>query len=205
MSDSDMNVRPAPVTKGEVTRARLLVSGRKVFERFGFYDARILDIAAEAEIAVGSFYTYYDSKNELLREIIVQVNVGMFSDWLDPSGETDLRTSIAAMVRHFLNFYQETAELQRLIESVATIDPSFRALRLERRRRSVARSVRAIEELKRSGLVDEDLSSYLVANALCAMLANFSYVSFVLGENFDVEESVQLLTSIWTSALTGAE
>jgi len=125
----------------------------------------------------------------------------MFSEWLDPSGETDPVATIAEMVRHFLEFYRETAELQELIESVATINPSFRALRLERRRRSVARSVRAIEHLQRGGLVDEDLNAHLVASALAAMLANYAYVSFVLGENLDIDESVPVLTTIWTRAL----
>jgi len=109
------------------------------------------------------------------------------------------------MIRHFLEFYKETAELQTLIESVATISPSFRALRLERRRRthrrSVTRSVRAIEHLKQIGLVDEDLDTYLTASALAAMLANYAYTSFVLGENLDIDESVAVLTEIWVRAL----
>lgn len=201
MDDQDEIPHLARPTKGELTRARLLIAGRRVFERSGYFDARIVDIAAEAEIAVGSFYTYFDSKDELLREIVTEVNVGMFSEWLDPSGDTDPADTIADMVRHFLEFYRETAELQTLIESVATITPSFRALRLQRRRRSIARSVQAIEHLKLAGLVDQDLNTQLVASALGAMLANFSYVSFVLGENFDIDESVFVLTDIWIKAL----
>jgi len=177
------------------------MAGRRVFERSGFHDARIVDIAAEAEIAVGSFYNYFSSKDEVLQEIISEVNVRMFSEWLDPLDDADPVAPISAMIRHFLEFYKENAELQKLIESVATISPSFRALRLERRRRSVTRSVRAIEHLKRIGLVDEDLDTYLTASALAAMLANYAYASFVLGENFDVEESVAVLTDIWARAL----
>jgi|TARA_R110002110_G_scaffold87802_1_gene228524 hypothetical protein len=58
------------------------------------------------------------------------------------------------------------------------------------------------DQRRRTGeLVDQDLNTQLVASALGAMLANYSYVSFVLGENFDIDESVSVLTDIWIKAL----
>ena len=49
--------RHAPLSrKGLQTRARLLEAAKKVFERDGFLDARIVDITERANLAPGGFY-----------------------------------------------------------------------------------------------------------------------------------------------------
>src|SRR5581483_6805206 len=55
--------------KGERTRARLILAAKQVFERDGFLDARIVDIAKTADMAPGSFYHYFTSKEEIFREV----------------------------------------------------------------------------------------------------------------------------------------
>jgi AcrR family transcriptional regulator len=65
--------------KGRRTRARLLQAGKSVFERDGFLQARITDIAAEAQISHGTFYHYFDSKESLFREIAEEVEVRLVS------------------------------------------------------------------------------------------------------------------------------
>ena len=55
--------------KGEQSRARLIESARTVFENHGFLTARIADIAAAAGMSQGSFYHYFDSKEQIFREV----------------------------------------------------------------------------------------------------------------------------------------
>ena len=42
---------------------------REVFEREGFLTARIADIASTAGLSQGSFYHYFDSKEQIFREV----------------------------------------------------------------------------------------------------------------------------------------
>src|SRR5579871_1270025 len=60
---------PPRSRKGAQTRARLLEAAKKVFERDGFLNARILDIAETAGLKHGSFYHYFDSKEQIFREV----------------------------------------------------------------------------------------------------------------------------------------
>jgi AcrR family transcriptional regulator len=55
--------------KGVRTRARLIDAAKQVFERDGFLDARIVDIAETADLAPGSFYHYFDSKEQIFLEV----------------------------------------------------------------------------------------------------------------------------------------
>ena len=52
--------------KGFETRARLVAAAKQVFEEVGFLAARISDISARAGLSHGSFYHYFDSKDDLL-------------------------------------------------------------------------------------------------------------------------------------------
>ena len=45
-------------------------AAQKVFERDGFLDARITDITATARTATGSFYTYFNGKEEIFLAVV---------------------------------------------------------------------------------------------------------------------------------------
>ena len=57
MRQSEVDDAAPRMTKGQRTRRRLLESARTVFERQGYYDARVVDIATEAGVGHGTFYT----------------------------------------------------------------------------------------------------------------------------------------------------
>lgn len=54
-----------PLRKGELTRLALIDAAAVVFARSHFQNARIADICAEAGRAVGVFYRYFSSKEEI--------------------------------------------------------------------------------------------------------------------------------------------
>ncbi len=64
-------LRDRPTTeRGTRTRAALIAAARKVFERSGYLDARLIDIAKEAGCATGSFYTYFANKEEVFAAVL---------------------------------------------------------------------------------------------------------------------------------------
>ncbi len=52
---------------------QILNAAMKVFNRKGLADARMEDIAKEAELSVGGVYWYYKSKDEVVFAILDQV------------------------------------------------------------------------------------------------------------------------------------
>ncbi len=65
----EAKVEPIRSRKGAQTRARLIVAGQFIFERDGYLEARIADIAKRAGVSHGSFYHYFESKEQIFREI----------------------------------------------------------------------------------------------------------------------------------------
>jgi len=56
--------------RGLRTKEALVRAAAEVFVHDGFFDARIVDITARAGVAVGTFYTYLDSKEAIFRAVV---------------------------------------------------------------------------------------------------------------------------------------
>jgi AcrR family transcriptional regulator len=189
-----------PLTaRGARTRAKLVVAARAVFERDGFNNARIADIAVEAEVAYGTFYTYFPSKEMLFREVVRDLQPAL----IEPAatGPESISERIARAHRAYLDGYGRNARIMGVLEEVATYDEGLREMRRDIRQLFVDRTVRAIIRWQESGLADPTLDARYAGSALGSMVDRFAYVWLVLGEDFELDRAVDTLTQLWVNAL----
>jgi AcrR family transcriptional regulator len=190
--------------KGRRTRARLLEAGKAVFERDGFLQARISDIAAEAQVSHGSFYHYFESKESLFKEIAEEVEVRLVSMDDIPQyadGETTPIDRIRAANRSYLAAYKREARIMRVIEEVTRYNEDVRAVRTKRDDYLAARLESAIARLQAEGVADKRIDRRYAATALGGMVAKFAETMFVGGGGYDHETAVEQLTLLWANAL----
>jgi AcrR family transcriptional regulator len=198
-----MDVEPRSA-KGRRTRARLLEAGKTVFERDGFLQARITDIAAEAQVSHGSFYHYFDSKESLFKEIAEEVEVRLVSMDDVPhhgGGEGGPIDRIRASNRAYLAAYRKEARIMRVIEEVSRYNEDVRLVRSKRDDYLAARLESAIRRLQSSGQADKRIDERYAATALGGMVAKFAEMMFIGGAQFDMEAAVEQLTLLWANAL----
>jgi AcrR family transcriptional regulator len=195
-------------------RQSLVAAARRVFERDGFVTARITDIADEAGLAHGSFYSHFQSKEDALAAVLGEVEEEMLHPGPSLAGSlgpdtgsgtgvgTDPVAAIHAANVAYLEAYRRNARLMALLEQVATVDERFAALRLERSDAFLARNARAIRRLQRAGLADPALDPDLASLALSTMVSRSAYVAFALGrEPAGLEALADTLTRLWANAL----
>ena len=172
-----------PRTKrGLATQAKLLEAAQAIFVRDGFLDAKITGITATAGVSSGTFYTYFDSKEAIFIAVIRDVNERMF-------------------IRAFVRAYREHSGLLAILEQVATFNPRFREMRRGIRQIFRTRTEKGLLRLQNEGLIDSALSVRCAAEALTSMVSNFCYVWLVLGGDYDEEEAIRTLTTIWTAGI----
>jgi AcrR family transcriptional regulator len=186
-------------TKGERTRERLLAAAERVFVRDGYLEARVADIAVEAGLSHGSFYTYFDSKQDVFRQVALAAVREVFAA-LDVVGEGTPEDRIRAVNRRYFEVYEEHAGILGRIEQVATFDAELRQLRLELRRMFVDRIERGLRRLQEEG-TQHDLDPAAAANALGGMIDNLTYTAFVLIQPIDRETTLDTADRIWARAL----
>lgn len=61
---------PLPVALEAPARERLLRAGKRLFGEKGYFDTNIHEVTDRAELSVGSFYSYFPSKEAYLSELI---------------------------------------------------------------------------------------------------------------------------------------
>lgn len=189
--------------KGVQTRARLIEAAKKVFERDGFLDARIADIAEEAGLSHGSFYHYFESKEEIFREV-AEAQEQRLTAPPDEGGDADESPweRIRSANRRYLERYRDEAALMGVIEQVSRYDEFVNAARMATMKHFVERAERAIRRLQREGLADRKLDPAMAADALGAMVARFAELWLVQGyRDYDFDEAVEQLTRLWAKAL----
>ncbi len=122
----DREVSKVPRTdRGRRTRRSLLDAAAAEFGERGFHDASIASITARAGVALGSFYTWFDSKDALFRDLVAdlsdQVRDHVAPVLKDaPDGLAAERAGLAA----FLGFVREHQEIYRIIDEAEFVDPA---------------------------------------------------------------------------------
>lgn len=190
--------------KGERTRARLIEAAKKVFERDGFLNARIVDIARTAHAAPGTFYHYFDSKEQIFREVARSQEERLTApdDQQEPAEALSPVDRIRRANRRYLQRYRDEAALMGVIEQVSRYDPEVNAARMATMKHFVERAERAIRHWQEAGLADRRLDPATAADALGAMVARFAELWLVQGyRDYDFDEAVEQLTLLWANAL----
>lgn len=194
--------QPPVTTRGARTRKALVDAARVVFERDGYPDSRLTDITAEANCSTGSFYTYFDNKEEIFAAVLEAAKEDMMHPGMEHVDATDDPYAlIEASNRSYFEAYGRNAKLMGLLEQVASIDPQFRDVRRRRSAEFIERNARGIANLQQLGIADADLDPRMASRALSAMVSRLAFYTYVLDEWGSLDDLVFTSTRIWCNAL----
>lgn len=132
----------APRTeRGRRTLRALLDAAAIEFGERGFHDASVSGITRRAGTALGSFYTYFDSKDAIFRALVRDMSAQV-RDRVAPAvrAAPDGIAAERAGLEQFIGFVRQHKEIYRIIDEAEFVDPqSFRdhyattAARIEQR------------------------------------------------------------------------
>ena len=123
--DVAMSEAKTPRTeRGRKTLRKLLDASAIEFGEKGFHEASVSSITRRAGVALGSFYTYFDSKDALFRALVLDMSENV---------RTSARAAISpdmgafaierAALTAFLDFASEHKEVYRIIDEAEFVDP----------------------------------------------------------------------------------
>jgi AcrR family transcriptional regulator len=208
MPRTDTGSRPATVPrsrKGAQTRARLLEAAREVFENAGFLDARISDIAEKAGLSHGSFYHYFDSKEQIFREVAEACEAHLTAPPDDGTNDDSEPTELERLHRanlRYLERYRENGTIMGVIEEVSRYDDLVKQARIQRQKHFADRAEKSIRRLQDAGAADPDVDPEIAALALGSMVARFAELWLVDSwGDFDLDTVAEQLTRLWSNAI----
>jgi AcrR family transcriptional regulator len=116
----------APRTaRGERTLRKILDAARNEFGERGFSDSSIVGITQRAGVALGTFYTYFDSK-EVVFQAVVRDMSALVRDHVAPAFKdaTDAIDGERRALESFLQFAREHRDVYRIIDEAEFVDAS---------------------------------------------------------------------------------
>ena len=154
-----------PLTKrGEATRRKLLEAAEEVFAGLGYHEASIVKITERAGIGLGTFYLYFDSKQQIFEELVVDLNRRVRHSMSEAMAGASGR--IEAERAGFEGFFRFTAAhpaLYRVVREAEFVSPEMLRLHYTRIVDGYEAGLRAAQ---REGDVDEALDPEVTAWAL---------------------------------------
>jgi len=132
--------------RGRRTRRAILNAAGAEFGELGFHEGSISGITRRAGVALGSFYTYFPSKDAVFRALVNDLS-DQVRDRVAPAVQAapDGLAAERAGLEAFLRFVADHKEIYRIVDEAEFVDPdSFRrhytsaARRIEERLRTAA-------------------------------------------------------------------
>jgi AcrR family transcriptional regulator len=176
----------APRTdRGRRTLRALLDAAAAEFGEKGFHESSVVSITSRAGMALGSFYTYFDSKETLFRALVKDMSAQVRDNVAPALAEaTDGIDSEGRALNAFLAFAREHKEIYRIIDEAEFVAPdAWNAHYLGTVERIIERLRAAEARGELSGPVDEAHGW-----AIMGMNVFLGLRYGVLGEERDVAE-----------------
>ena len=188
--------------QGIRTRGTLLRAGRRVIEERGYHAARINDITEAAQVSVGTFYLHFQSKKDLFRHLLIQVEDEVYGELAEQRAAVDSpKARIREANRLYFEAFRRNARFWAAIGEAALTDDDSRRVLAERRRYYRGRTTRALTRWQERGVIASDIDVVVAAEMLGAMTERCAYLWFVIGEPVKLEEAIESTTGLWLDAL----
>jgi AcrR family transcriptional regulator len=153
--------RAPRTSRGARTRARILAAAERVFGDRGFYGARITEITRLSGVALGTFYVYFSSKDEIFRVLVQTLNHDLRRTLAEGTRGLSSRAEVEARgLALFLKFLQRHRKLYRIVKQAEIIDPPLFRWYYRRIAKGYARGLRSAMERGEIEPRDPELVAY---------------------------------------------
>ncbi len=124
--DSERPLPPPKTGRGEATRRKILDAARREIGAKGFSEASISAITAEAGVGQGTFYLYFRSKEEVMRELVGDMGRMLRRQLTEAiEGASDRIDAERRGLLAYLQFARRMPAIYRLVEESQFVDPAI--------------------------------------------------------------------------------
>ena len=113
--------------QGERMRARIVEAGVEVFPKLGYHDTRVDDVVAAAGASHGSFYRYFEGKDDLFRVLATEAAEQLIA-CIDAFPRGDDAAALHAWLDTWFGLYAEHGGIIGLWRETQFPDPALEAL-----------------------------------------------------------------------------
>jgi AcrR family transcriptional regulator len=192
----------APTAKGRNTEARIREAGRTVIEERGYFDASVTEITERSDVALGTFYRYFENKDVLFLQLLETLVTDLYDSVSGSWGKEDEMKNLRDSSLRYLTAYYANRKLIAAMIQMSGAVPACAALWWALRKRTYDQMKRYLATSK----IARELDPELTATALGSMVEQFAYYWYVEAERNGkpmprLEEAADVLSRVWYRAV----
>ena len=152
----------------------------------------------------GSFYHYFDSKEQIFREVAeTQEDLLTAPDDGDkPDADATEFDRILRANRRYFDRYRANGRIMGVIEEVSRYDSFVNDARMQRQKHFAERAEASVRRLQAKGFADLDIDPEIAAVALGSMIARFAELWLVEDwGNYEFDHAAEQVTKLWANVI----
>lgn len=173
--------------RSERKRAEIVRAGLKVFAEKGFAGATMDDIALELEATKGLLYYHFETKDDLLHEILArnELTAG-FATILDGLADVPLEEALTRFGERLRRLFEANRELTRFLHVHSLLSGSEAGLIYQQVFAALyARVAELLERFKVRAAIRAELDTFALSHVVASVLLSDIAQRFVFGAQHD--------------------
>jgi AcrR family transcriptional regulator len=186
--------------RGRRTLRAILDAAAAEFGERGFHETGITHITQRAGVAMGTFYTYFNSKEEVFRALVRDMS-GQVREHVAPAiaAAPDGLSAEREGLRAFLEFVLEHKEIYRIIDEAEFVDPDSYRLHYVSTAERIAARLEAARARGEVAVEDAEVAAW----ALMGMNVFLGLRFGVLGADRAPEDVARIANTLIAKGLAG--
>jgi len=153
----------------EVAKSKIVQAAQVVFAKKGYHDATMDDVAKELGVSKGALYSYFASKEDLLKEISLQGHQTLRNILTETSKCDNLKDAIEQVYTTITEKYKGNLHTHFEVISLASHDAKIRDIVFEEYQKDIKAIEAFVEEKKKKGVIRTDLSARVLAELFTSL------------------------------------
>jgi len=153
----------------EAAKFKIVEAARLVFAKKGYHEATMEDVAQEVGVSKGALYSYFKSKEDLLKEISLQGHQTLRTMLSETCTQNNLEDALEQIYTTITEKYKGNLHTHFEIVSIASHDAQIRKIVFEDYQKDIEAIDAFLEEKKKQGAIRNDVDARVLAELFTAL------------------------------------
>jgi AcrR family transcriptional regulator len=153
----------------EAAKSKIVEAARVIFAKKGYHDATMDDVAKEVGVSKGALYSYFKSKEDLLKEISLQSHQTLRTILVETSACENLEATLEQVYTIITEKYMGNLQTHFEIIALASHDSKIRKIIYEDYQKDIEAVEKFIEKKKEHGDIRDDINARALAGLFEAL------------------------------------
>jgi AcrR family transcriptional regulator len=153
----------------EAAKSKIVEAARLVFAKKGYHEATMYDVAQEVGVSKGALYSYFKSKEDLLKEISLQGHQTLRTILSKMSKHKKLEDALEHVYATITEEYKGNLHTHFEIVALASHDARIRQIVFEDYQKDIEAVEAFVEEKKKQDVIRVDVDAQILAELFIAL------------------------------------